>query len=572
MKQKVRHVSIRVKLLTPVCVVILAICCVLGIYSISSYKSGLYDMAKKQAQDTAEIVVGLLNPEKVLQVTKNGEQTEDYIEQRDIMREVQDNSSIKYVYTLYTDGKNVYYGIDADREDAGRPGEEFILGYKELKQAFDGEIYVEPEIDTSEGEALATVYVPFYSDDKVAGILGCDYDVSDIMNQINEKISLISVFSIVSFVVAVILVLVTVQVIVNNLKKVNVKLYDLVNSEGDLTKKLDIRSADELELIAGNVNSLLEYIRGIMLKISGDSVKLNESSKTMVNKITHVESGMTSVTETMEDMSASMEETSAALIGINDSIVRIVDEINLMSQRAERGRKSSDDIRSRAGQVHEDAVFERDQARVMAEAIKKAVNDKIEKSKAVETINKLTDEIINITNQTNLLSLNASIEAARAGESGRGFAVVAERIGQLAIDSANAASQIQHVSEQVIKAVDELATESENMINFMDETAMRGYEVLLKTSDDYQNDAGFMNESMGEFASSSISLKQNIDSIRDSVASVNIAVERNAEGITTVTEATVNAAFSVEDIGKESASNLQIANNLDAEVSRFKLE
>ena len=84
------------------------------------------------------------------------------------------------------------------------------------------------------------------------------------------------------------------------------------------------------------------------------------------------------------------------------------------------------------------------------------VNEKIERSKAVEEISELTTEIINITDQTNLLALNASIEAARAGEAGRGFAVVADEIGKLASNSAVAAGEIRRVSAEVISAVNEL--------------------------------------------------------------------------------------------------------------------
>ena len=74
--------------------------------------------------------------------------------------------------------------------------------------------------------------------------------------------------------------------------------------------------------------------------------------------------------------------------------------------------------------------------------MEQSVKRKIEKSKAVEEINILTDNILSITSQTNLLALNANIEAARAGEAGKGFAVVAGEIGKLAMDSAQAANQI----------------------------------------------------------------------------------------------------------------------------------
>ena len=266
-----------------------------------------------------------------------------------------------------------------------------------------------------------------------------------------------------------------------------------------------------------------------------------------------------------------MEETSAALTEINDSIVDIVEEIQAVNERAEHGRTSSDDIMNKAAAIYQNAIAEQEEAKHLADALAEAVSEKIEKSKAVETISQLTDNIISITSQTNLLSLNASIEAARAGEAGRGFAVVADEIGKLATNSAQAAAQIQVVSAEVIEAVNELAKEAEKMLKFMDETAMTGYEKLLETSRSYQSDVGDMNGMMNEFAASSEALRHNVDSIKESVGAVNIAIEESAKGITSVSEATVNITSSVDDIGAEANANLDVANGLDTEVNRFKL-
>lgn len=226
---------------------------------------------------------------------------------------------------------------------------------------------------------------------------------------------------------------------------------------------------------------------------------------------------------------------------------------------------------AKAARVYQTAIVEQEDAKKSAMEMSASVNEKIEKSKAVETIRTLTDNIISITSETNLLSLNASIEAARAGEAGRGFAVVADEIGKLATNSAEAAAEIQVVSKQVIDAVNELAAEAEKMLKFMDETAMNGYEKLLATSKDYQNDVGEMNEMMTEFAESSNALRRNVEAIKDSVGSVNIAIEENTRGISNVSEATVNITSSVDEIEIEANSNLDIANGLDTEVNRFKL-
>ena len=574
MKQKVRKMSIRWKLLIPVGVIIFVICTLLSLFSYNRLQEEMMAIAQSEAQTVGTFAASKIDAGLLSTIRPGEENTQKYLKQKQTLIEAREiSSSIKYLYTLYTDGKGVYYGVDADQsEDFCAIGEEFEVGLDVLQGVFDGTPYVEPEIDQSEDEALITVYVPIKNNaGQVVAVLACDYDADKIVAELADCSMKTILLSAAGVLLGLIIVFLTVQSIMRGLNGVNGKIYDLVNNEGDLTQKLDIHSGDELELIANNVNALLEYIRGIMINIAGNSTQLNSSSKMVVSSLSSTQMSISDVSATMQEMSAGMEETSAALTEINDSIVDIVEEIQAVNERAEHGRTSSDDIMNKAAAIYQNAIAEQEEAKHLADALAEAVSEKIEKSKAVETISQLTDNIISITSQTNLLSLNASIEAARAGEAGRGFAVVADEIGKLATNSAQAAAQIQVVSAEVIEAVNELANEAEKMLKFMDETAMTGYEKLLETSRSYQSDVGDMNGMMNEFAASSEALRHNVDSIKESVGAVNIAIEESAKGITSVSEATVNITSSVDDIGAEANANLDVANGLDTEVNRFKL-
>ncbi|MBR2045457.1 MAG: methyl-accepting chemotaxis protein [Agathobacter sp.] len=574
-KQKVRKLSIWMKLLVPVCVVVLGVCILLSLFSYMTLEEEMIAMGQTQAQTVAALTAGNLDADVIEDLVVPGmEETDDYKAQQEILINAQEKGNVLYIYTLYTDGKTVYYGVDADTtETACAIGEEFEIPYSEIKHVFEGEFHVEPEIDSEGDEHLLTAYVPIVNNEgDVVAVLACDYDASTIVYELNDSRTKTMMLTFEGLAVSMVFIIFVVRNIMKSLNRVNIKLYDLVNNEGDLTQKLDIRSGDELELIANNVNAMLEYIRSIMINIAGNSTSLNGSSQSVASNISEAQMRISEVSATMEEMSASMEETSAALIEMNDAIVEISDEIDSITERAEGGKDTSDEVMTKAGNIYEQAVAEQREAKRMTDEMSASMSEKIEKSKAVETISALTENIINITEETNLLSLNASIEAARAGEAGRGFAVVAGEIGKLATNSAEAAAQIQVVSKEVIDAVNDLAREAEKMIQFMDETAMTGYEKLLETSQNYQADVGEMNQMMTEFASSSEALKRSVESIRDSVGSVNIAVEENSKGIMNVSEATVNINSRVDDIGQEANANLDIANGLDTEVNRFKLD
>lgn len=574
MRQRTRRMSIRMKILLPASALIIAVCLILGITSYLRIQEGLVGMGVEEADMAATIALKVIDGDRIGELEPGCEESDGYQTLLSSMRDIQRSCGIAFLYTLYTDGTQVYYGVDTDETaEQAEVGEKFEVSYEELADVFAGEDYVQDYIDSTEDGDLISVYKPIVDGTgKIVGILGCDYDASSVVIRQNTILEQVVVIAVICLAAALVILSLIIGTITRGLRVVNQKIYDLVHHEGDLTQKLEIRTGDELELIADNVNALLEYIRRIMLNIAGNSVQLNSSSQNVVQNLSHAEVNITDVSATMEEMSAAMEETNASLNQINESIGEVYRAIEVISASAGEGRESSDRTMGKAAQVYAEAEEEQRRARDLAQDMEASVNEKIEKSKAVEEISTLTANIINITEQTNLLALNASIEAARAGEAGKGFAVVADEIGKLAADSAGAAAQIQKVSAQVIGAVNELAQRAEEMLHFMDETAMNGYEKLLETSGNYRNDVGTMNAMMQGFAEESERLKQNIDGIREAIAAVNIAVEESTKGVTSVTEMSVDLTASVGDIGNEANSNMDIANQLNLEVNKFKLE
>lgn len=571
-KIRTRRLTIRAKILIPSIIIVVLVCGLMGYNSYTRFEKSMVRMGVEEADMAATIVADSLDAKLVYKVTVGSEGTQVYQNLQGDLRKKQKACGIAFLYTLYTDGKKVYYGVDSD-EDAAKVGDEFADSYAELEPVFGGKEYIQDYIDHTEDGDLITVYKPIEDNaGKVVAILGCDYDASSITAELQKAVVQTLQIGGICLILAILILTIIVSRITKGLMQVNAKIYDLVHNEGDLTQKLDVRSGDELELIAGNVNELLAYIRKIMIGISSGSMRLMSSSRKMVDHLGSADESITDVSATMQEMSAAMEETTSSLNQITEAIDEIYSSVERIAGNADAGKVSSQEMESRASGANDAAAEGEKKANIETEKMAASLNEKIAKSKSVEQIEILTSNIIEITEQTNLLALNASIEAARAGEAGRGFAVVADEIGKLAGNSADAAAKIRQVSAEVIQAVDELAEGSQQMIEFVRNSTEEGFGGLVATSENYATDANAMRAMMEQFAQTAEELRSTMDGIRESISAVNIAVEESAKGIAGVSESSVQLTGNVNDIQSEASDNNGIAEVLAKEVGKFKLE
>ena len=469
MHKKVRKISINRKILLTSGVLLLLFTLILGMNFYSTMKKNMVEMGVEQAKTVVHAVAKSLDVDSMEGLKPGDETSKKYKDSLEFMRKAKEEYNMAYLYTLTTDGSKVYYGIDTDESDGQLMiGDEFTEEYGMMEKVFEGNIFVQDYIDHTKDGDLITAYYPLKnSDGEVVMVLGCDYNASGVTKQLHIMGNRLLAIGVAGLVVMMILLSLIIRSIMRGLRKINDKISEIVNDEGDLTQRLNVKTGDEVEEIAENINALLEYIRNIMANISGDSEKLSESSRVVMENITGAEENISDVSATMQQMSAAMEETSASLNQVQTAIFDIYEGIENIAVAAEDGRTMMTEVRKRAENVYTEARTEQKQAYAEADQISVSVSDKIEKSKEVEQINILTDKILDITQQTNLLALNASIEAAKAGETGKGFAVVADEIGKLAADSESAATQIQQVSREVISAVEGLAQESERMVHFI---------------------------------------------------------------------------------------------------------
>lgn len=195
------------------------------------------------------------------------------------------------------------------------------------------------------------------------------------------------------------------------------------------------------------------------------------------------------VNQVAEELSAGMEETSATAESLSTTSDHLNHFMDKMKEMNTEGASSITEISRKANEINQEFSKEVQAAENNLSNIVTGLQYAIEDATKVEQINILSESIIEIAEETNLLALNASIEAARFGEQGKGFGVIAHEIFRLADQSQKTAQNIQQIVTEVIDAVQKLSHSSEGALEFINDYIVNGYSKLIQVSEQYSKDS-----------------------------------------------------------------------------------
>lgn len=401
--------------------------------------------------------------------------------------------------------------------------------------------------------------------------------VSSASDELNSQYSLsVKAFSAILVVMIIMGVAITLMIfaIIRPLKSASSQLNNIIedieDNNGSLTARINVMSDDEIGILVDGINIFIEKLQLIMKDINVQSEVLRTSSDNMNLQVADVNNNANEVSAAMQQMAASMQEVSATVEQINAGADNIFEAIVNVNEQIEQGNKITGDIQNKSVKYMQDTNRGREAANAMVQNIREGLTGSIENSRQVERIQQLTDDILNISSQTNMLALNASIEAARAGEAGRGFAVVAEQIRNLADESRNIANNIQEISLIVTESVSALTGDSQRLIDYVDESILADYEKFSGITNDYRNDASRVNDILKNFAENARTLKNTMAEMNSGISDISTTIDESTKGINEAADGVSGIVNSIDDIEKEAENNIIIGQKLQGYVQVFK--
>lgn len=341
----------------------------------------------------------------------------------------------------------------------------------------------------------------------------------------------------------------------------------------------DFRENESLKSLQKQTDETGEM--GKALKLMNDQLKelveqIDTASGNIDGNVNELELLTNEINSSCTDNSATTQQLAAGMLETSTASDEIIEELDAMLSGASRikalaadGEQRALEVRKKASELRGKTENSTSNTRSIYEKVKNDSGEALEKAKAVEKINELTKAIMDIADQTNLLSLNASIEAARAGDAGKGFAVVADEIGGLAQESAKTVASINEIIVEVNDAVNNMADCLNSTITFLEQTVLNDYQHFAEVSVQYNDDAEGFNSEMQDIESAIEELAEVMSDVSKKVSGITSTINESATGVESIAEKTteiVERTSKNTDIVEECANSV---NHLKGIVEKF---
>lgn len=347
-----------------------------------------------------------------------------------------------------------------------------------------------------------------------------------------------------------------------------IRLSDLSLSQSDSLKPW-IGTKSEIGRIATALNSLYGALGDMVDTLSTCSRSLNDTAVAMQDSSDDLISTVSDTTRATTAFAQHTEDINCAVDKMDGEIGQISNVVSEVEERIRQGNLQSGQLLEKVKQMQQlaDVSLENTNTQITENqrSIEKAMGD----LQALMQIEEMVSQILNITEQTNLLSLNASIEAARAGDAGKGFAVVAGEIGKLATDSAETATKIQTICSETNNNIARVQKCFDQVIIFLKRDISGQFEELTKTTKDYYSSIKDMQMIISDIAEASGTFVNTVQNIQTQIREVSNVPDDQEINSRDILEKAGKTKKMTEDMTLLVDKNKENANAISGVVERF---
>lgn len=398
-------------------------------------------------------------------------------------------------------------------------------------------------------------YLPVYSGSQCIGVITSLISTKTAKANTIQAVKMLLVISFIFFVILISTTQILIKQAMRPIYKVVEGLKEIAKGEGDLTRRLNVTSADEMGELARWFNVFIESMHSMIKNISGHAKSLNNSSGDLSTVASQMSSGAETVSLKANSVSRAAEQMSTKVNSVATAMEEGSATLDSIASSAEQMTATISDIAQHAGkanQITEKAVIE----------TKKASQQIDELGKAAEEIGMVTETITEISEQTNLLALNATIEAARAGEAGKGFAVVADEIKALARQTADATERIKQKIDGIQNSTMQTVEGIDNIIRVIEE--INSIVSTIATAVEEQS------VTTREIAANVGQASQGIQDTNNEIAYSSSAAINIADEISNVNQSAGEISQTSAKVNRSAEELKELAEKLNQMVGKFK--
>lgn len=397
--------------------------------------------------------------------------------------------------------------------------------------------------------------------------------LSILTKETNDALSFATFISIIMFVISVIIGIILVLFV---RRKISLPLISMVEvsqsiSNGDLSQNdIPVTSKDEIGKLAESNNLMKNNLRSLLGRIQENSEHLSAAAEELSASTEEVTASTTEVAsrahETLNASSSAAQSASESAIAMEETATGV-----------HRIAESTQSLNESSGETYQTAIAGGkiiEQASNQMNMINRSsnmVNELVQKlSKQTGEIENITNVITAITEQTNLLALNAAIEAARAGEHGKGFAVVADEVRKLAEESKTSANQIVDLIHEIkvdMAEVEKAAAESLTSVS-------DGVKVIGQAGTSFDGIVSAvekMNIQIEEISATSEEISASAEQVSASVSDIAAGATNANASIESIAASIEEQTATMEQVSGVAVELSQNALELQDEIQKFKL-